>query len=74
MRHGKLFDRDFTLLQSTTNLIFIGTFQPQLDRFFDHCFRVFRGNKARFGETPKPTGGTPVLPGKIALSDSSCPT
>ena len=42
MRHGKLFDRNFALLQSTTNLIFIGAFQPQLNRFFDHRFRVFR--------------------------------
>ena len=42
MRHGKLFDRNFALLQSTTNLIFIGAFQPQLNRFFDYRFRVFR--------------------------------
>ena len=42
MRHGKLFDRNFALLQSTTNLLFIGAFQPQLNRFFDHRFRVFR--------------------------------
>ena len=42
MRHGKLFDRNFALLRSTTNLIFIGAFQPQLNRFFDHRFRVFR--------------------------------
>src|SRR5207249_1017581 len=42
MRHGKLFDRNFALLQSMTNLIFIGAFQPQLNCFFDHRFRVFR--------------------------------
>jgi len=40
MPHGKLFDRDFALLETPPNLIFIGTFQPQLDRFFDDCFGV----------------------------------
>jgi len=37
----ELFDGDFALVQPSTNFRFIGTFQPQLHRFFDHFFSVF---------------------------------
>jgi len=40
MRYFELFDSNLTLLQSATNLRFVGTFQPQFNRFFDHRFRV----------------------------------
>jgi hypothetical protein len=42
MRYFELFDSNLTLLQSATNLRFVGTFQPQFNRFFDHRFRAFR--------------------------------
>jgi hypothetical protein len=37
----ELFDGDFALIQPSTNFRFIGTFQPQFHRFFDHFFSVF---------------------------------
>jgi hypothetical protein len=53
MRYFELFDSNLTLLQSATNLRFVGTFQPQFNRFFDHRFRAFRrfalADDAKFG-------------------------
>ena len=43
MRHFEFFDRDLTLPQSATNLRFVGAFQPQFNRFFNHRFGLLRG-------------------------------
>lgn len=40
MRYFKLFDGNFTFVQSATNLRLVRAFQPEFDCFFDHFLRM----------------------------------
>ncbi len=55
MRHFKLFNSNFAFVQPATNLRFIGTLEPEFDRFLDHFFGVLRRftltDDAEFGTT-----------------------
>jgi hypothetical protein len=50
MRHGKLFDRDFSFSDPLLDLRFLRAVQPELDRFLDHRFRFL----GRFALTDDP--------------------